>query len=394
LELEPEGIQVQNMVPVDLSCTADSPEPIALYIMLDNSGSMSDNNKWPDAVNAITAFAGSDPTLTGTPWSCVDKDGKSATPPAGLAPPGSGAVSVALQYFHPQDAGRNVDECDGVAHSKPAVPMGPLPANGPAIVQSLNSTGPRSDTPTVGALTGGTDYCVSYQAMNPGKKCVVVLVTDGQPNGCGLSSQCSNGGGGGNNDCVDPNSASVLVPIASNAFMANGVLTFTVGMNGVTPDGFTLLDQIAVAGGSDCTPGTPGNEACNITAGAQGLLDALNTIRKSVQVTKSASQAVSTTMTQTTTLECQWGIPKPSSGQMVDTGLVNVSFTTGGNTESLGNVPSQTDCAAAGGGWYYDNPAAPARIVTCPQTCTSIQAARDAKVEILVGCATQPATVR
>jgi hypothetical protein len=393
LVLQPEAITEDMMIPMDVNCTAAVPEPIAIYIMLDNSGSMKDNNKWPDAVDAITMFVQSDPTAKGAPWACVDKAGNSVMPPASLPAPGTGAISVAIQYFHPEDAGRRNNECDGVSHRTPAVPMGPLPMNGPNIVSSLQSTSPNGDTPTVGALIGGTGYCTDYQAANPGKKCVVVLVTDGQPNACGLSSNCNNGGGNGN--CVDPNSAGILVPIAGGAFQMSGVITFTMGMNGVSTDGFNLLNQIAVAGGSDCTPGSPGNETCDITmSGSQGFLDALNTIRKTVQVTNNSSMTVTTTTTQHTTLQCEWGIPKPPMGQTFDKKLVNVSFATGGNSLPLGNVANQAACAAAQGGWYYDNPAAPARIVACPQTCTAVQAAADAKVSILLGCVTEPAMIR
>src|SRR5260221_12263471 len=248
LVMQPEQTKVDKTIP-GVSCTSNAPEPIVIYIMLDNSGSMKDNNKWTDAVGAITKFVESDPTLMGAPWVCVDKDGNGVPPPSDLPPPGSGSISVGIQYLHPESVGRNPDECDGSAHSTPAVPVGPIPANGGKIVSSLGSTGPNSDTPTVGALTGGTEFCAAYQAANPGKKCVLVLVTDGQPNGCGLSSDCGGGGSRGGGDCVDPASASTLTPIASGAFQ-NGVITFTVGMSGVTTAGFTLLDQIAVARGS------------------------------------------------------------------------------------------------------------------------------------------------
>ncbi len=73
---------------------------------------------------------------------------------------------------------------------------------------------------------------------------------------------------------------------------------------------------------------------------------------------------------------------------------MNISFSTNGTTQRLGNVPTKGECAAAGGGWYYDNPGTPTRIITCPETCAAIQAVTDAKVQVLVGCTTEPATVR
>jgi hypothetical protein len=218
-------------------------------------------------------------------------------------------------------------------------------------------------------------------------------VTDGQPNGCGLSSQCADGG---SNDCVDPKSDSVLEPIARKAHddRTNPVVTFTVGMSGVTAAGFSLLDHVAIAGGSDCTPGTAGHEACDVTSsGAKGLLDALDTIRKSVQVSKTMNQSVTTSSTVTTTLTCEWSIPKPTAGSF-DKDLVNVKYSIGGASERLGNVAAEEDCARAGGGWYYDDLAAPKRILACPETCTVIQSAADVKVQVLVGCKTVTAIIR
>src|SRR5262249_15532754 len=150
-----------------------------------------------------------------------------------------------------------------------------------------------------------------------------VLVTDGQPNGCNLTDNCPDGGG----NCVDPRSAGILTPIAGNAFGSpNSVVTFTVGMSGVSADGFALLDAIAIAGGSDCTPGTAGGGACNVTTGgAKVFLEALNTIRHSVQVTGTREQTYTSTVT--TTLACEWGIPKPEPGKTFDKKLVNVNFT-------------------------------------------------------------------
>jgi hypothetical protein len=385
--MQPEAITVEKNQKIN--CTADAPEPLVLYIMLDNSGSMDDNNKWTDAVTALTAFVNSDTTAHGSAWTCVSEDGGVVPAPPDLPPPGAGSISIAIQYFHPENVGGNPDECNGSAHGTPAVPVGPLPANAQPIIDSLGNTGPDGNTPTTGALTGGTQFCSGYQTANPDKKCVVVLVTDGQPNGCGLTDDCVDPNA---SNCVDPGSAGILVPIAQNAFNSstNSVMTFTVGMQGITPEGFVLLNAIAVAGGSDCTPGSPGSEACNITTGgAQGFLDALNTIRKTVQVTGTTTQTYTTT--QTTTLACEWLIPKPKVGETFDKDLVNVNVTIDGQLTRPGNVATSADCTAAGEGWYYDNATTPTKILTCPALCDRLKAATAPKVEVLVGCETKPA---
>jgi hypothetical protein len=44
-------------------------------------------------------------------------------------------------------------------------------------------------------------------------------------------------------------------------------------------------------------------------------------------------------------------------------------------------------------GWHYDDPGKPSKIVACPQTCTEMQAGgATAKVDVLFGCKTKPAT--
>src|SRR5690606_38317886 len=113
--------------------------------------------------------------------------------------PESAGVDVALQYFNPpaQGGGMGIggfgdpadaasDTCTGAFHSTPDVSMGRLPENAQAIIDSLDGSNPTGFTPTVGALAGGVQFCQAFQAQNPDEKCVVVLVTDGMPVGCGL----------------------------------------------------------------------------------------------------------------------------------------------------------------------------------------------------------------
>ena len=62
-----------------------------------------------------------------------------------------------------------------------------------------------------------------------------------------------------------------------------------------------------------------------------------------------------------------------------------------GNPVIIGRVDSAADCSGVSDGWYYDDPVAPMKIFVCPQTCTTIQAADSATVNIQFGCATIPA---
>jgi hypothetical protein len=40
------------------------------------------------------------------------------------------------------------------------------------------------------------------------------------------------------------------------------------------------------------------------------------------------------------------------------------------------------------GGWYYDDPANPTKIIMCPTTCAALQGDVGGKVEVIFGCET------
>jgi hypothetical protein len=104
-----------------------------------------------------------------------------------------------------------------------------------------------------------------------------------------------------------------------------------------------------------------------------------------------ASGESSVDMTATT--DCQWDLPEPPKGQLLDLSTVNVRYTSpSGFVSALGNVPTAADCPAFQQGWYYDDPAKPKKIIACPQTCTGVQVGgAAAKVDVLFGCKTKPA---
>lgn len=83
-------------------------------------------------------------------------------------------------------------------------------------------------TPTYAALAGALKWTSAYQKAHSDEKTVVVLVTDGQPNGC-------------NNDVND------IADIAADAKSSSGILTYTVGLAGSKE---SEMDTIAAAGGT------------------------------------------------------------------------------------------------------------------------------------------------
>ncbi|MBW2454717.1 MAG: hypothetical protein JRI68_09405 [Deltaproteobacteria bacterium] len=102
---------------------------------------------------------------------------------------------------------------------------------------------------------------------------------------------------------------------------------------------------------------------------------------------------LSTQVVQTATLACEWDIPEPPQGQQFDPALVNVQLAVnGGGLQPLGYVDSFAGCASVSGGWTYDDPNSPAKIVVCPDTCAVVQSAEAAEISIEFGCQTIPAT--
>ncbi len=170
----------------------------------------------------------------------------------------------------------------------------------------------------------------------------VVFLTDGLPNGCD----------------EDINNIAAL---ASAARTSHGVLTYAVGLEGSAEN---QMDTIAVAGGT--------NKGIFIGSSANAQAELLAAL-KAIQ----GSQ-----------VSCEFQMPAPKDGSTLDPKKVNVNYTPGGgSTQTLGQVGGAADCA--NGGWYYDNPTSPSKITLCPSTCSTVQADKAAKMEILLGCATQ-----
>jgi hypothetical protein len=123
------------------------------------------------------------------------------------------------------------------------------------------------------------------------------------------------------------------------------------------------LNAIAVSGGTQQAYFVDTNQ----DAGKQ-FLEALDAIRN-------------------TAFACEYSIPKPTAGDP-DFGRVNVRRTpSGGKGELIPQVPDASQCDP-GGGWYYDDPVNPTRILICPGTCDELQNDLAGKLDILLGCQT------
>ena len=314
----------------DAACATSVEEgtvvPATMFIMFDKSGSMLENQKWAGAKAALIAFF-------------QDKD--------------STGLRVALRFF-PDDepvAGCNEVACSIDACATPLVDVGVLtdePAaadpHQKALVDAINSRNPSGQTPMYAALAGAETWAKAYAApIEATERTIVILITDGEPNGCE----------------EDINAISGL---AKDAFDTVGVVTYAVGLEGSNE---AQINQIAQAGGTE--------KGFFIGSGSaqSELLAALRTIQKNQ-------------------IACTFAVPEsPTPGEVVDPNYVNINYIPGaGDPVTLGRVADAAACGAAGG-WYYDDPVTPAIISLCPTTCDEAQLDPDARVQILLGCQTQ-----
>jgi hypothetical protein len=134
--------------------------------------------------------------------------------------------------------------------------------------------------------------------------------------------------------------------------------------------------------GSGAGDGVVYTELIAQTSGAAGLICTGDW----TQVFQDISEAV----VSGSQVPCEFELPEPPMGQTLDPGKVNVKYEMGGVApgETVPQVPTGAECAAAGG-WHYDDNTTPTRILLCPATCTSVQNDPEANVKVELGCMTQ-----
>lgn len=295
--------------------------PVNMFLIFDKSLSMLDGGKWAAATKALAAFF-QDPKVAG--------------------------LRVALRFF--PDNTCNAPQCDIQACTEPTVKIGkltsePAPADAQeqALVAAVEGAQPAGATPMFAALGGAEQAASIHLAHNPSHKAAVVLVTDGEPNGCETD--------------ID-----AIAALAQQAFNTFAVTTYVVGLDGANE---AQLDTIAAAGqtGSAFFIGQGDVE--------KALLEAFQAI-------------------QGKGLACQFQLP---DDETVDPGKVNVLHTSSQSAEPalIGQVSGPEACSGDKDAWYYDDPSDPSAILLCPASCEKIVSDPDSKLEVVLGCATEPA---
>jgi hypothetical protein len=216
------------------SCASDSvtamSTPLDMYIMLDQSGSMTDpvasgGDKWSAVTTAIGTFV-QQPNLNG--------------------------ISVGIQYFALEPDGVD-DSCTASDYATPEVEIAALPGVASQIVSSMAGHQPLTGTPTSAALQGAVNHASSWASSHAGDTVVVVLATDGDPDEC------------------DSNLTDIDNIAKAGATGTPKILTFVIG---VGPD-LSNLNGIAAGGGTG-SAFVVGTSSGNTNA---QFLAALNAIR-------------------------------------------------------------------------------------------------------------------
>lgn len=303
---------------------------VNLFFAVDRSGSMLTKSmgisgtptRWKQMTDALKAFF-ADPKSTGLGvWMRMWPYNKDASCPS-VYPAG----------------------CQSTGCSTPNVPLADLTAqSAPADVQeqaisaAISAAVPETgNTPMYPALKGVLAAAQAYETAHPGEATVVILVTDGEPTQC---------------DVVPGH----IAALAESARLAAGIKTFVIGIADVSE---ATIQTIAQAGGGQhFLIGSGGG----VPVEAQ-VLSALDSIR-------------------TTLVACAFALPDP---QTFDASSMAVSLVSGsGDADAVQQVAGPADCGA--GGWRFDDPAAPSKVVLCPSTCAALRADPGAEVELHADC--------
>ena len=216
---------------------------------------------------------------------------------------------------------------------------------------------PVGATPTHGAYLFGLQLLT--KSPLPGNE-YLLLITDGTPT-CTIDCACTE-----DNEPVD---SQPLLDEAATA-LARGGRTFVSGSPG-SEDTREVLSQLASNGGTakaNCSDTGP--DFCHLDmTNEPDLAEALSR----------ALQQIATRLRS-----CEFPIPAPPAGQVLDADLVNVLFTAkNGVTETIARDPSAADCSE---GWQYS--ANGQNIVLCGDACDRVRVDPESTVEVLFGCET------
>jgi hypothetical protein len=313
------------------------PSPLDIMMLVDRTQSMtnalsdgSGRNRWQALRAAVGAFV-VDPSIQD--------------------------IRVGVQFFNLSGGADNATDCNANNYATPAVQVGPLSQTSQQILSTMDALVLGGQTPSMPALQGAIWHAQDWQKRNtPGRRTIVLMVTDGLPTLCPIP------------PATEPSSEDVAAVAAAGLGGDPSIPTYVIGV--AIGAGRFNLNRVAQAGGSVAaflTGDVPGEDT------ATAIAAALKNITSDP-------------------LACEYQLPpSPDPLKTLDTTRVRLIHTDGSRKSyEVPFAETRGGCSGAHGGWYYDTPTQPTKILTCPCTCANFKAG---SVSIEIGCKPAPVTL-
>lgn len=254
------------------------------------------------------------------------------------------------------------------------VPVGPLGGSDSeqrqALLAAVNSVRPDGCTPTHGAYVLGLEQGLRSVTDAPPER-HMLLITDGQPT---LDINCATGSNGGSCSPANPTDKGAIQDEIAAALAADGTRTWVIGSPGSEQNETTGEDvrgwlSIAAERGGTASLGCSNNGEpyCHFDMSVEsdfgtGLARALASI---------AGQIVG----------CEYDVPAPPDGVIIDRDAVNLVITDSGGQSRLVKRDGDSNCDV---GWYYEGD----QVMLCSQTCSDVENDSGASLSLTFGCTT------
>lgn len=283
--------------------------PLDLYLMFDQSGSMS------TVVDDATDTTRIDIVRTAVEAFLEDEE--------------SIGMGAGIGYFGHQPLGETT--CDVAEYSEPDVEIGSLPAQEDALLDSLAAREPTGETPTGSAIRGACEYVASYRTDHAGRNPAILLVTDGEPKAPLSEEVCA--------PTLDD-----AVEAAERCYEEHGIRIYVLGVG----PSLTNLRVIAEAGGTEDA------FLADLDNSAQ-VLDAFRAVRYAAQLPCDLSLGDSVTSDEL---------------NFEDSTVAYLDFQC--TYSDVPRVADESECGDEAG-WYFDDPDTPTTIHLCEITCGDVK---------------------
>lgn len=264
--------------------------------------------------------------------------------------PEASMLGASLIFYGKTGTNLDAGNCAASDYVRPEVSMELLKDNGPRIVEAMRATEPAGLSPTVPALIGAYQYATATLQKDRTRETVVVLFTNGFPT-----------------ECATKAPSDVVKVIADAAAAPAPIRTFVVGV------GTTQLLEAASY-----------NLAHYAQAGATQRPPYVLDLSRDTQ--EFPQRLIATLLDiPNKFLSCEFALSSPSPASVVDPSLVRLVYQPYvGEPQEVPQLVDATRCTQSpNGGFYFDDPTNPSRIIACPCSCANLGFGR---LSIVFGC--------